>query len=77
MKHISKEMFVIKEQFPDLISFIQATKVVFNNSEKFNLSKSQYHRLRKIITKARSECSQQEVNFLTKECKLSPLEHEI
>jgi len=57
----------MKEQFPDLVSFInQAAKVVLKNSKIFNLSKYQYHQLRKVITKARSESSQQEVNF-TKE----------
>jgi len=50
---------IIHQHFPDLLSFMQTAKCIIRNSKDFGITKPQIHRLRKFITKAGLECSQQ------------------
>ena len=57
---------IIKDHFPDLFSFVQAAKDIIRKPAEFKLTKSQFHRLRKVVTKARTEISQQPLKPLDK-----------
>jgi len=58
---------IIIDHFPDLAPFIQTAKLVRKkNSEEFNRTKSQFHRLNKIITKAKVEYSQHQTKSISK-----------
>ena len=50
---------IIHQHFPDLLSFTRTAKCIIRNSKDFEITKPQIHRLRKFITKADLECSQQ------------------
>ena len=55
---------IIQKHFPDLPAFLQTERFIIKNHEDFEMIKPQIHRLRKLITKVRTECSQQQPNFL-------------
>ena len=57
---------MIIDHFPNLAPFIQTAKHVLKNSEELNLTKSQFHRLKKVITKAKAEYSQHQTKTTTK-----------
>ena len=57
---------IIIDHFPDLFSFVQAAKDIIRKPAEFKLTKSQFHRLRKVVTKAGTEISQQSLKPLDK-----------
>ena len=58
---------VIKDKFPDRVSFIQTAKDIMRKADEFSLIKSQFHHLGKFMTRAGLEIRNTQPNPLIEE----------